>query len=40
MRISALTARQHNDTNFQRTEMSPNLSITEKLAFQIRALLP
>ena len=30
MRISVLTARKHNNTNFQGTEMSPNLSITEK----------
>ena len=39
MRISALIARKHNNTSFPQTEMSPNVSITEKLAFQIRALL-
>ena len=36
MRISVLTARKHNNTNFQRTEMSPNLNITEKFTLQIR----
>ena len=40
MRIIVLTARKHNNTNIQRTEMSPNLIITEKFTLQIRALLP
>ena len=40
MRISALTARKHINTNVQVTEMFTSMNMTEKLVFQIRVVLP
>ena len=37
---SALTARKHDNKIFQRTEMPPNMNMTEKFVFQIQVLLP